>query len=558
MLLACLSAVANADQVDWCYPRATGPEMPCPKAEQCCSIWGICGTGDHYCKKSHCARGACLDAPVAPESQEQPSTSPPVDGGTVCGTALDGVDLWGADVKSDIPGESLEDCCAACTALPTCGAFTFARQQRTCYLKTSSGWDRRAGEGMTSVVLEVPSIPQTPPTAPEPTLTPSPEQGTCGAALPDVDLFGGDIAAGVKTASNLEACCAACKAVGACGAFTFLPDSGNCYLKASTGWTRQNKPGSGMQSGILSDRATVAPTPSPKAPTPSPKAPTPSPKAPVPSPKPQSTGYKYVPMTEDQMRRMYQLTSVFENADINLQYGYAGRLKDGRGVTYGFCGFTTGTGDGLMTVQEYTRLKPNNPLARFLPALRSVAGKGDKFTGLDGFDQEVRKLAKDTDFIKAQWTICDKEYHEPAMQICRDIKCNHALTKAQLHDALVNHGQGLGDKFSVDYILAAAKKAVGGTPATGVNEVTWLKAFLQARYNLLYNWDRVARVSVKRITMYQKLVDAGNLNLDGPIYIDLQKRTQNGAPVWQIKDVYYGTFLIYENPSDDRRLALIV
>ncbi len=42
------------------------------------------------------------------------------------------------------------------------------------------------------------------------------------------------------------------------------------------------------------------------------------------------------------------------------------------------------------------------------------------------------------DFIKAQWTICDKEYHEPAMQICRDIKCNHALTKAQLHDALVN------------------------------------------------------------------------------------------------------------------------
>jgi hypothetical protein len=86
-------------------------------------------------------------------------------------------------VKSGIPGESLEDCCAACTALPTCGAFTFARQQRTCYLKTSSGWDRRAGEGMTSVVLEVPSIPQTPPTAPEPTLTPSPEQGKLSKRL---------------------------------------------------------------------------------------------------------------------------------------------------------------------------------------------------------------------------------------------------------------------------------------------------------------------------------------------------------------------------------------
>ena len=73
----------------------------------------------------------------------------------------------------------------------------------------------------------------------------------------------------------------------------------------------------------------------------------------------------------------------------------------------------------------------------------------------------------------------------------------------------MQHGQGLDDKFSVDYILMAAKKAVGGTPATGVDEAKWLGAFLTARYNLLYNWDRVARESVKRITMYEKLVDLG-------------------------------------------------
>jgi hypothetical protein len=146
------------------------------------------------------------------------------------------------------------------------------------------------------------------------------------------------------------------------------------------------------------------------------------------------------------------------------------------------------------------------------------------------------------DFIDAQWAICDKEYHEPAMEICRKIKCRNALTKAQLHDALVNvstvhfatgrcksqamlasiapgtsnmvlvdmqHGQGLGDKFSVEYILMAAEKAVGGTPATGKDEVAWLKAFLKARYDLLYNWDSTARVSVKRITMYQNLLNLG-------------------------------------------------
>ncbi len=77
----------------------------------------------------------------------------------------------------------------------------------------------------------------------------------------------------------------------------------------------------------------------------------------------------------------------------------------------------------------------------------------------------------------------------------------------------LQHGQGLGDKFSVDYILMAAKKAVGGTPATGKDEVAWLKAFLKARYDLLYNWDSVARVSVKRITMYQDLVTMGEAGL---------------------------------------------
>ena len=37
------------------------------------------------------------------------------------------------------------------------------------------------------------------------------------------------------------------------------------------------------------------------------------------------------------------------------------------------------------------------------------------------------------------------------------------------------------------------------------------------------------------------LCTPGNFNLDGPIYIDLQKRKNaNGEVVWQIKDVYYG------------------
>ena len=53
---------------------------------------------------------------------------------------------------------------------------------------------------------------------------------------------------------------------------------------------------------------------------------------------------------------------------------------------------------------------------------------------------------------------------------------------------------------------------------------------------------------------------AGNYNLDGPIYIDLKKRTSKAGepPVWQILDAYYGTFLIYDTPPEGRRLDIIV
>lgn len=52
-------------------------------------------------------------------------------------------------------------------------------------------------------------------------------------------------------------------------------------------------------------------------------------------------------------------------------------------------------------VEEYTRLQPNNTLSRFLPALRSVAGRGDRFTGLDGFEAAVKQLASD----KGKWRL---------------------------------------------------------------------------------------------------------------------------------------------------------
>lgn len=65
------------------------------------------------------------------------------------------------------------------------------------------------------------------------------------------------------------------------------------------------------------------------------------------------------------------------------------------GWTFGFCGFTTGTRDGLMVVDYTTAADPTNPLAKYLPALREAWEGGDTFDGLESFGKDARAAAKD-------------------------------------------------------------------------------------------------------------------------------------------------------------------
>ena len=75
----------------------------------------------------------------------------------------------------------------------------------------------------------------------------------------------------------------------------------------------------------------------------------------------------------------------------------------------------------------------------------------------------------------------------------------------------------------------------------GIDEVAWLDSFLTIRAKTikdLANWQS------KRIDFYRELLREGNLNLDGPIWVQLQD--QDGG--WTINNVYFGKFEIY---SDD-------
>ena len=95
---------------------------------------------------------------------------------------------------------------------------------------------------------------------------------------------------------------------------------------------------------------------------------------------------------------------------------------DGRGITFGRCGFTTGTGDGLELVQRYTRINPSNILAKYLPRMASVNGH-DWTLGLSPtFERDVATAAAtDPKFIQAQDEINDRDYFNPSQEYAKQI-----------------------------------------------------------------------------------------------------------------------------------------
>src|SRR3954452_22752693 len=107
-----------------------------------------------------------------------------------------------------------------------------------------------------------------------------------------------------------------------------------------------------------------------------------------------------------------EIVSSAENSSLNwkAQYGYIEDIKDGRGYTAGIIGFCSGTGDMLELVEAYTRTKPGNVLAGYLPALRAVNGT-PSHSGLDpNFPRDWRTAANDSVFRAAQEAERDRVY----------------------------------------------------------------------------------------------------------------------------------------------------
>ncbi len=136
-----------------------------------------------------------------------------------------------------------------------------------------------------------------------------------------------------------------------------------------------------------------------------------------------------------------QLVSSAENSSLDwkAQYTYLEDIGDGRGYTGGIIGFCSGTGDMLELIQYYTKLKPNNPLASYIPALQKVDGTASHAGLGTGYEAAWQTAASDPVFQRAQNDERDRVYFNPAVSQAKADGLR-ALGQFIYYDAIVMHG----------------------------------------------------------------------------------------------------------------------
>ncbi|MFE2379384.1 chitosanase [Streptomyces sp. NPDC059398] len=210
-----------------------------------------------------------------------------------------------------------------------------------------------------------------------------------------------------------------------------------------------------------------------------------------------------------------ELVSSAENSSLDwkAQYTYVGDIGDGRGYTGGIVGFSSGTGAMRDLVQLYTEREPHNPLAAYLPALRTADG-GDSHAGLGaGFVSAWHTAAADPVFQRAQNDERDRVYFTPSVDRAKQDGL-HALGQFMYYDAMVMHGPGT-DPAGFGGIRAMAMKHAR-PPAQGGDERTYLHAFLDARKAAMRTgtgYDDTSRVDTEQ----RVFLAAGNLGLTPPL-----------------------------------------
>ena len=228
------------------------------------------------------------------------------------------------------------------------------------------------------------------------------------------------------------------------------------------------------------------------------------------------------------LRTAEAVTSSFENSSTELPYASAQDIGDGRGITAGRAGFTSGTHDLLLVVRRYEESAggEQTPLTGYVPALTAIdaavtaGGDGSDTTGLEGFPAAWRQASQtDPRLNRAQDDVYRRLYFEPAMAQARRIGMTSALGQLVLLDSAVQHGTGT-DPDGLATMIDETTEAHGS--AEQPDRSGWLEEFLEVRRaHLLDPADaetaEVWRRSVPRVDTLETLLEEERFDLATPL-----------------------------------------
>lgn len=86
----------------------------------------------------------------------------------------------------------------------------------------------------------------------------------------------------------------------------------------------------------------------------------------------------YMDQNFDLRKRCFALMGAAEDSQLDYDQNYnsvSGDISDGRGITAGIIGFTTGTGDMNNMLGYYNKISPNNHLAGYKDHMDHINGK---------------------------------------------------------------------------------------------------------------------------------------------------------------------------------------
>lgn len=231
----------------------------------------------------------------------------------------------------------------------------------------------------------------------------------------------------------------------------------------------------------------------------------------------------YMDQNFDLRKRCFALMGAAEDSQLDYDQNYnsvSGDISDGRGITAGIIGFTTGTGDMNNMLGYYNKISPNNHLAGYKDHMDHINGKQ--------FEKDWHNAYKDDKdrFIKAQNHEVKKEVMNDAVKYAKKDGLSQ-LGQYIYFDALVKHGPGNNyqdapREWGFQAIRHYAQENNVKTPAEGGDESKYLKNFVGKRYDATndendHNPDMDTDGTTDRLDFQMQQLDNGNLDLTLPL-----------------------------------------